>query len=126
MSERARMPTSEEEERLREEPPDRIDFAVTSTTVVVTRFWRVDGRDVGLEGARQQPAGCDVEVRLRELEGQGYTARRWEGGARAWKGRPRPLRTAAQILARRRRAERGMRRRGEGGAVHAMDFAYDG
>jgi hypothetical protein len=72
-----------------------------------------------------KPGGFDVEAALAVYEENGYTVRRWQGGARAWKGDPQPVRTAAQIRARRARAERQARWRGLAGCSLSRDFAYD-
>ena len=39
------------------------------------------------------PAGLTVEAAADKLEAQGWTVRRWPGGARAWRIKPRPVRT---------------------------------
>lgn len=60
------------------------------------------------------------------LEENGWTVRRWPGGARAWKGEMMPVRTASQI--RRKREELRQRWQDwnrQGVQVHALDLAYD-
>lgn len=55
-------------------------------------------------------------------ESTGWTVRRWPGGARAWWGGLRPVRTAGAI--KNKRAEL-MHRPIPGLQVHALDLAYD-
>jgi hypothetical protein len=107
--------------------PDRIDFAVTATVVVVTKFWSIGGRDVAPRGPDTKPADFDLDGALAWCEENGYTVRRWDDGARAWKGdTPHPVRMRAQIWRRRERAERRALHGDGGGSVLSRDFAYDG
>ena len=99
----------------------RIDFATTADLVVVnklveepTRAWVYD--------SSQKPA-IELDKMLAWCESNGWTVRRFAPlGARAWKGAPRPIRTAAQII--KRRAELTMRPV-PGLNVVALDLAYD-
>jgi len=107
--------------------PDRIDFAVATSGIIVTKFWLVGGRNVAPDGAETKPAGFDLDDALAWCEENGYTVRRWKDGARAWKGdKPQPIRTRSQIRHRRARAERRALRGGAGGSRLSLDFALDG
>ena len=105
--------------------PDRIDFAVVATGVVVTKFWLVDGRSIPLNGGEMKPAGFDLEEALAWCEAHGYTVRRWKGGARAWLGVPWPVRTRAQILRKRSAVERQVFAGHADGHLLTLDFALD-
>ena len=105
--------------------PDRIDFAVVPSGVAVTKFWLVDGRSVPLHVGEMKPPGFDLEAALAWCEAHGYTVRRWDGGARAWKGAPWPVRTRAQILRKRSAVERQVFAGYAGGHLLTLDFALD-
>jgi hypothetical protein len=105
--------------------PDRIDFAVVTSGVVVTRFWLIDGRNVAPRGAESRPANLDLDAALAWCEQHGYTVHRWEGGARAWRGAPWPVRTREQILRKRGEVERQVLSGHAGGHLLALDFALD-
>ena len=106
--------------------PDRIDFSVVACGVVVTKFWLLSGRTVAPYGAEVKPPEFDLDGALAWCAENGYTVRRWPGGARAWKGKPRPIRTRSQIWQKRARAER-LALRGDGrGSTLGLDFALDG
>jgi hypothetical protein len=105
--------------------PDRIDFAVATSGVVGTRFWQIDGRPIAPRGAEDKPAGFDLTAALAWCEQHGYTVRRWEGGARAWKGKPWPIRTREQILRKRGEVERQVFAGHAGGHLLTLDFALD-
>jgi hypothetical protein len=107
--------------------PERIDFAVVTSGVIVTKFWLVGGRNVAPNGAETKPAGFDLDDALAWCEENDYTVRRWKSGARAWKGdKPQPIRTRSQIWRRRTRAERWALRGDAGGSTLGLDFALDG
>jgi len=95
---------------------DRIDFLVLKDTVVVNKFECREGRDIPI--SHSVKPDFDLGAALAWCEGNGYTVRQWDTGARAWKGTPRVIRSRAQIIKARARFS------GEG-KVH-MDFAYDG
>jgi hypothetical protein len=105
--------------------PDRIDFLVVATGVVVAKFWLIDGRSIPLHGGEIKPTGFDLEGALAWCEANGYTVRRWEGGARAWKGAPWPIRTRAQILRKRSEVERQALAGRTSGNLLSLDFAFD-
>jgi hypothetical protein len=48
----------------------------------------------------------NIDRAVAELETTGWTVYRWPGGARAWRGRPEPVRDRAQIIRFRRTIER--------------------
>jgi hypothetical protein len=105
--------------------PDRIDFIVVPSGVAVTKFWLIDGRSIPLHGGEMKPVDFDMEGALAWCEAHGYTVRRWEGGARAWKGAPWPIRTRAQILRKRSEVEREALAGHSSGNLLSLDFAYD-
>ena len=41
--------------------PDRIDFAVVATGVVVTKIWLIDARSIPLHGGEMKAAGFDLD-----------------------------------------------------------------
>ena len=95
--------------------PQRVDFYLlpSGKRVVVTKMRH--------EGQRSIPLGeptiveRDTDSLLAEYEANGYTVRRWDGGARAWLGKPWPIRTVSQVQ--RMRSSHPHRQ---------IDFAYDG
>ena len=94
---------------------DRIDFEqLEDGRTVILKLQAREGRDIPVEH-KIHPPGFDLEIALAWCEAHGYTVRRWAGGARAWLGAPRPVRTTHQILSR-RAARPGSQ----------MDFALDG
>ena len=117
---------------------DRIDFIITAGGVIVAKFRSSDGRYTPIEAAEVKPPDFDVDTAARWLTAHGFEVRRWPsayglpGGARAWKGAPRPIRTAAQIRRRRSEVEGAIRmwmhaHPGERPPVHVggLDFALD-
>lgn len=76
-----------------------------------------------------KPANYDYERVLSWAEQNGFTVRRWPGGARAFLGKPRSVRTEGQIKSLRRMLEEeNYRNRGispRGIQIHAVDLAYD-
>jgi hypothetical protein len=107
--------------------PGRIDFAVATSGVVVTKLWLIEGRNVALHGAQTKPADFDLDGALAWCEANGYTVRRWQGGARAWRDdEPRPIRTRLQIWRRRARAEQLALHGDPAACALSCDFAYDG
>jgi len=107
--------------------PDRIDFAVATSGVVVTKFWMIGGRNVAPRGAEIKHSEFDLDAALAWCKANGYTIRRWDGGARVWKGDvPRPVRTRLQIRRRRAQAERLALHGDPAACTLSRDFAYDG
>jgi len=113
--------------------PDRIDFTriQASGKVIVTKFQRRDETaDVPMEG-EVKPIDFDLDGALAWCAENGYTVRQWPGGARAWRGKPWPIRSRSQIIRRRRDVERHVRYRIATGKASdenllSLDFAYDG
>jgi hypothetical protein len=117
--------------------PDRIDFhtfqhRTLGDMVVVTKFWRSDGRDRALNGVDRKEPGFDLEWALAWCEQHGYTVHRWLSGARAWQGKPWVIRTAAQIKHKRERLEKRLHAAWKRGDLAgsksnllAHDLAYD-
>jgi len=63
-----------------------------------------------------------LENALQWCESSEWTVRRWPGGARAWWGGLRPVRSAEQI---KRKREELLRHPISGLQVNALDLAYD-
>ena len=99
-------------------PPDRIDFTILQDGhVAVLKLDRQAQRDIPRpEGNDFKPPGFDLEAALNWCRANGYTVRQWPGGARAWLGKPWPIRTRYQI----------MQRRAQNSCAVNLDFAFDG
>jgi hypothetical protein len=107
--------------------PDRIDFTLTRSCVVVTKFWSVDGRSVAPNGAQVEPTSFDLDAALDWCKQHGYSVRRWRDGARAWRGdRIRPMRSRRQIEYRRMKAEQRAIGGDSDGTLLSLDFAFEG
>ena len=65
-----------------------------------------------------------LESMVAWLENNGWSVRRWPGGARGWKEEMLPVRTAFEIKRMRNRFERHPPPELEG-RIHALDFAFD-
>ncbi len=93
---------------------DRIDFTILADgTVIVTKMWRHPSklRDVPHEGKTYQPGQFSIERALAWCKGNGFVVFTWPVGkpmmgARAWRGQPWPIRTAYQIMRKRRELEK--------------------
>lgn len=73
----------------------RIDL-VNTAHGPVKRCWRagwMPGDKPRAADVAPLPAGLTVEAAADKLEAQGWKVRRWPGGARAWRIKPRPVRT---------------------------------
>lgn len=86
---------------------DRIDFTVlASGSVIVTKMWRdASGmRDIPHSSTTHAPGEFDMENALTWCRDNGFAVLIWPlgdkpmMGARAWRGHPRPVRTAYQII----------------------------
>lgn len=84
---------------------DRVDFWEVPEGIIIVKFHRERGKDRTIE-RRIQGATFDLEGALAWCEDHGFTVRRWPGGARAWRGKPWPIRTQQQIFHKRREMER--------------------
>jgi len=105
----------------------RIDFCILEMgVVVVTKFQKVNGRGICPQGPETKPAGFDLEGALTWCEQNGFTVRRWPGGARAWLGKPWPIRTRNQIQRMRHKIGRLTAARAFGDEnMLGLDFAFD-
>jgi len=95
----------------------RIDFIHNDSDWIIKKFpfgWTAKTRPLLSE---TKPADFDMESALAWCESRGWTVYRWDGGARAWKGAPKPVRDRASILAMRRKAL-------ESHVHYTMDFAF--
>ena len=114
--------------------PDRVDLQAQINGLLIVKFWQRDGRDVPHpDGAKlheapsRDAAAWGLMVAVSWLEDHGYTVRLWPYGARAFRGKPWPIRNTAGIL--RRRAE--VEALAQAGRLpssftwSALDFAFD-
>jgi len=108
----------------------RIDFTVTAAGVMVTKYTRIAGpdgvRDVALD-APDLHRDLDLDWALAWCEAHGFTVRRWPTGARAFRGKPWPIRTVGEIKRRREQVERDVRAGLLPGGFYwaGLDFALD-
>ena len=83
----------------------RCDFFLSGGAWTVKKFpygWTARTYPITTE---KKPAEFDIEETLAWCQENGWTVRRWPGGARAWKGEPLPIRDQRAVLIMRRRAE---------------------
>ena len=114
--------------------PDRIDFTKLGDGRTIVQKLRRDtetepGRPRDIPTSTEiKPAGFALVDALTWCRDNGYTVRQWTDGARAWHGKPWPIRTRAQIRRKRAQAEKQVNRTGgsENGSLLSLDFAYDG
>lgn len=104
---------------------DRVDFVWTSQVFAINTFREVYGKwyAVGHE-AHPAEAVSTLEDRLTALEQNGWTVRRWPGGARAWRNGLVPVRKAWAIKKLRDDLARTVRPELEG-VAWSLDLAYD-
>ncbi len=83
----------------------RIDFIVSPTCIRVIKF--PEGHHPGdpYAGLSDYPTTWDMENALEWCEAHGWSVFRWPGGARAFLGKPWPIRTTAEIRRMRQRLE---------------------
>jgi hypothetical protein len=113
--------------------PDRIDFIQTPQGTAVRRYIRHPFRD-RMYKHDTKPPNFDLDAALDWCTQNGYTVRKWNGGARAWKGAPWPIRTAWQIMRKRHDIEQIAlaKMKANPGKWHTeesilqLDLAYDG
>jgi hypothetical protein len=67
----------------------------------------------------------DLDTALAELTARGWSVRRWQTGARAWRGAPEPVRDRFGIQKMRRRAEAGLMARDPYAPPVSADFAFE-
>lgn len=107
--------------------PDRIDFTTLADGRVIILKLRRDTtdpqapRDIPLpdDGHDIKPATFNLDAALDWCRDHGYTIRQIPGSARAWLGKPWPIRTRHRIKLTRKRAERDKQ-------DYSTDFAFDG
>jgi len=106
-------------------PITRIDFRQTPHGWHVAKYpygWTASTRPLYQE---DKPAGFDLEAALAWCQANGWSVRRWPGGARAWKGQPLPIRSAVDIIRLRRRLETQYTNYGDSGGLRIYDLAFD-
>ena len=112
--------------------PDRIDFTLLGDGRVIVQKLH---RDTKTEPGRPRDIPTSTEIKPAEFalatalawcRDNGYTVRQWADGARAWHGKPWPIRTRAQIRRKREQAEKQVARTGGKGSLLMLNFAYDG
>lgn len=93
--------------------PDRIDFSVLpSGKVLISKYDRRDGRDHPREP--KTLLQFDLDGSLAWLEAHGYVVYRWPAeagflaGARAFRGKPWPIRTTEQLWRKREQVNRAV------------------
>ena len=109
------------------ELPDRIDFLLQPPVMVVF-FYRLTGGTY-MQIDRHDHAQKIFSDVLPWLTSHGYSVRTWPGGARAWLGKPRPIRTRAQIVQLRRQLQSQADAEGNhprfGTSVNSLELALD-
>lgn len=116
--------------------PDRIDFAVLGNgqvSVIKFRHNAKQRQDVPLSHSIKDGDFC-LAAALQWCKEHGYIVRSWPGGARAWKGKLRVIRTGHEIMRLRRQLEdqwsaQFQRNPGKWSALDTLltlDLAYDG
>jgi len=98
----------------------RLDFVELPQGAIVNKILEDHERGVTIVVASGVVPSLDEA--LRWCESTGWTVRRWTGGARAWWGGLRPVRSAEQIKQKR---EELRRYPVPGLQVNALDLAYD-
>lgn len=93
---------------------DRIDFLIlVDGTTIVTKMWKhpSDLRDIPHKANTYPPGEFDLASAIKWCKEHGFTVWTWPigkepMGARAWRGHPWPIRTAYQIIKKRRELEK--------------------
>ncbi len=116
--------------------PDRIDFtALGDGRVIVVKLWHDSENRQDIPVSRDtKPDGFSLDEALEWCRNNGYVVRTWPGGARAWKGELRVIRTAHEIMRLRRKLEaewqaafgRNPGRWSDLDTLLSLDLAYDG
>ena len=99
----------------------RMDFVILSDSVIVNKLGDT-GRLVVIDS--ETKPGFDVEAALAWCRSNGWTVRRWPGGARAWKYGLVPVRKQYEIIKLRDELRMNPRPELEGQGV-SLDLAYD-
>lgn len=107
-------------------PTTRVDFVQRSDGWHILKYcagWTAKTHPVSDELKTEE----EVNAALSWCEKNKWTVRRWQGGARAFRGAPKPVRTANEIRAMRRHAEEEIRRGGAKLGTNKIfhDFAFD-
>lgn len=102
----------------------RIDFELLEGgRCIVNKFGKgIKGNLFVVDG--QNKPGFDLETALAWCKQNGWTVRRWPGGARAWKRGPEPVRGSHEIIRLRDQLRENPRPELEGMGA-ALDLAYD-
>ena len=101
----------------------RVDFVREHDGWLVKKFpigWSAKTRPLTTE---TKPADFDLESALAWCQSHGWTVYRWDGGARAWKGQPKPIRDRATILTMRRKLTESLWK-GESDNCSHFDLAF--
>jgi len=98
----------------------RLDFVQLPQGALVNKILEDHARGVTIVVATGVVPSLDEA--LNWCESTGWTVRRWTGGARAWWGGLRPVRSAGQI---KKKREELLRYPVPGLQVNALDLAYD-
>jgi len=102
----------------------RIDFAIHPQGVVVNKYDRSWEYSPGGLVSHETKTDFDVEAAISWLQKHGWKVRRWPGGARAWLGEIKPIRTRGRIQKIRDELRERPRPELQGAGV-ALDLAYD-
>ncbi|MCP4540468.1 MAG: hypothetical protein GY832_25300 [Chloroflexi bacterium] len=78
--------------------PDRIDFEKLNDGQIIVIKMRRNGRRSIPTEHEIKAADFDLDAALDWCRENGYTVRSWHYGARAWRGKPWPIRTVRQII----------------------------
>ena len=107
---------------------NRIDF-LKGLDCVQIWFFEPAERQAQEKNYYEKPKDYDVEAFLKILEYYGWKIRRWDNGARAFRGEPFPIRSAMQIIKVRDRLTAEATRNGgthpRGLDLKTLDLAYD-
>lgn len=104
-------------------PTTRLDFHVLPSGTVVNKLGpNESGKLIVIDHTVR--AGFDLDGALAWCRANGWTVRTWPGGARAWHGPARPVRTRAEIQRLRDELQTYPRPELEGKA-HTLDLAFD-
>lgn len=104
----------------------RIDLFENPQGYILVLKWRKGWAPGAPPCANDQNTEMDLDEMVDWLEREGWTIRRWPGGARAWRDGLRIIRTRGQILRKRKQLQTGA---GYGPEIrniaHTLELAYD-